>query len=141
MDNVDRGIIEILRRDGRASNARIARDLDVSEGTIRRRLGRLISDNVIDIRAIPNLGKMGFSIDALVGLQTTPGQLDEIANTLASMEESSYVAVSTGPFDLFVIVGLPSKEELSIFLKEKVGGIPGVIKTETFLNLEIKKGS
>ena len=141
MDNVDRGIIEILRRDGRASNARIARDLDVSEGTIRRRLGKLISDEVIDIRAIPNLEKMGYSIDALVGLQTIPGQIDEIANTLVDMEESSYVAVSTGPFDLFMRVGVTSKEDLSDFLKKKVGAIPGVIKTETFLNLEVRKGS
>ena len=44
MDELDRKIVGILQQDGRASNAKIARQLGVSEGTIRRRLKRLIED-------------------------------------------------------------------------------------------------
>ena len=38
MDKLDKNIIEILKSDGRVSNAEIARNLNVSEGTIRRRI-------------------------------------------------------------------------------------------------------
>ena len=48
MDELDRKIISLLERNGRASNARIARDVGVSEGTVRRRLKRLISEKIIN---------------------------------------------------------------------------------------------
>ena len=44
VDNFDKNIIEILESDGRASNAEIARSIGVSEGTIRRRLKKLIDN-------------------------------------------------------------------------------------------------
>ena len=38
MDDLDSKIVGILQKDGRASNAGIAREVGVSEGTVRRRL-------------------------------------------------------------------------------------------------------
>ena len=46
MDELDRKIITLLQLDGRASNAKIAREVSVSEGTVRRRLRRLVNDDV-----------------------------------------------------------------------------------------------
>ena len=46
MDELDRGIIELLQLDGRASNAKVAREVGVSEATVRRRLSRLIQQDV-----------------------------------------------------------------------------------------------
>lgn len=139
MDELDRKIIEILQLDGRASNARIAREVGVSEGTVRRRLRRLIKDNVVKIIAVPNLDKMGYSTAALIGLQTAPGQLDAVADSLAEMKEVHYVAITTGAFDVFAWVGMTSTEDLGVFLRTQVGIIPGVTRTETFVNLSIKK--
>jgi Lrp/AsnC family transcriptional regulator for asnA, asnC and gidA len=139
MDELDRKIIEILQLDGRASNARIAREVGVSEGTVRRRLRRLIQDNVVKIIAVPNLDKMGYSTAALIGLQTAPGQLDGVADAIADMKEVHYVAITTGAFDVFAWVGMTSTEELGVFLRTKIGTIPGVTRTETFVNLTIKK--
>ena len=51
MDELDGKIIAMLERDGRASNARIARDVGVSEGTVRRRLKRLINEQIINVIA------------------------------------------------------------------------------------------
>ena len=64
MDELDRSIIEILQKDGRGSNARIARAVGVSEGTVRRRLRRITKDGVVKIIAVPNLDKMGYSTAA-----------------------------------------------------------------------------
>ncbi|MQF68749.1 Lrp/AsnC family transcriptional regulator [SAR202 cluster bacterium AD-804-J14_MRT_500m] len=139
MDELDRRIIEILQLDGRASNARIAREVGVSEGTVRRRLRRLIQDSVVKIIAVPNLDKMGYSTAALIGLQTAPGQLDTVADHLAEMKQVHYVAITTGAFDVFAWVGMTSTEDLGIFLRSQVGTIAGVMRTETFVNLSIKK--
>ncbi len=138
-DFTDNQIIDILESDGRASNAKIAREVGVSEGTIRRRLRRLVDEDVIKIKAVPDLSKMGFPTTALIGLQTAPGELDTVADAITNMEDVHYVAITTGAFDVFACVAKPSTEELGVFLRTKIGTIPGVTRTETFVNLSIKK--
>ncbi len=139
MDEKDRAIVKILMEDGRASNARIARDVSVSEGTVRRRLRRLVDEDVINIVAVPNLDKMGYSTVALIGLQTAPGHLDTVADAITAMERVHYVAITTGAFDVFAWLGMESTEDLGVFLRTKIGSIPGITRTETFVNLTIKK--
>ena len=48
--------------DGRASNAKIAREFGVREGTVRRRLQRLLKEDVVKVFAVPNLGKLGYAL-------------------------------------------------------------------------------
>ena len=139
MDELDRKIISILQLDGRASNAKIAREVGVSEGTVRRRLRRLIQEDVVKVIAVPNLEKLGYATTALIGLQTGPGKGDTVAEAIAELEESHYVAITTGAYDVFVWAGLESAESLGDFLRTKIGTIEGVQRTETFVNLSIKK--
>jgi Lrp/AsnC family transcriptional regulator for asnA, asnC and gidA len=53
MDELDRKIMALLQMDGRASNAKIAREVGVTEGTVRRRLGKLLEDDFIEIMQYP----------------------------------------------------------------------------------------
>jgi Lrp/AsnC family transcriptional regulator for asnA, asnC and gidA len=139
MDELDRKIIALLQMDGRASNAKIAREVGVSEGTVRRRLRRLIEDDVVNVVAVPNLEKLGYATTALIGLQTGPGKSDSVADSIANLQEAHYVAVTTGAYDVFVWAGLESAESLGNFLRTRIGIIDGVQRTETFVNLSIKK--
>lgn len=139
MDELDRHIIQILQINGRASNARIARDVGVSEGTVRRRLKTLVNDSVIKVVALPNPEVLGYDTEALVGIQVDPDKIDEVAGLLVELKESSWVAVTTGSFDIFCWVTLPTSEELGNFLKAVVGTIPGVRRTETFVSLSVRK--
>ena len=139
MDNLDRQIIHILEDNGRASNARIARDVGVSEGTVRRRLNRLVSESIIKVVALPDPKSMGYESEALIGIQVDPDKIDECADSLAELSATRWVAVTTGSFDMFVWVVMPDPEHLGRFLRESVGRIPGVRKTETFVNLTVRK--
>ena len=139
MDDLDVNIINLLQLDGRASKAKIAREAGVSEGTIRRRLKKLIEDGYLSVIAIPNLDRLGFATTAMIGIQTEPGMSEKVATTIAELEQAHYVAVTTGSFDVFVWVGTDTAENLGSFLREQVGVINGVQRTETFVNLSIKK--
>ena len=141
MDELDRKIVSILQQDGRASNAKIARQLGVSEGTIRRRLKRLIQDEAIQVLALPDPAKMGFATEAVVALQVDPGKLAAVAEELARAPETQYVSVTTGAFDIFAWVVLPSPEKLHSFLLATIGSIPGVRRSETFVTLSVNKRS
>ena len=139
MDELDDRIVELLRRDGRASNARIARDVGVSEGTVRRRLKRLIDDEVMHVVAVPNMEKLGHTTAALIGIQADPGQVDSVADAIAELDQVHYVAITTGSFDVFVWAAVSSSEQLGEFIKSKLGTIPGINRTESFVNLNIRK--
>jgi Lrp/AsnC family transcriptional regulator for asnA, asnC and gidA len=139
MDDLDIRIIQLLQVDGRASNARIARDVGVSEGTVRRRLRRVVQDEIIRVVAVPDPEKMGYNTVALVGIQADPDKIDDVAVALSKFSETQYVALTTGSFDIFMWVALPTSEELGNFLRRKVGITPGIRRTETFVNLAIRK--
>lgn len=139
MDELDSKIIEILRGDGRASNAGIARKVGVSEGTVRRRLKRLISEDYINVVALPDPARLGYASQALVGIQVDPDKVDQVADRLSEFDAVEWVKITTGSFDVFAWATLPSSEELGIFLRTKVGTVPGVRRTETFVNLDSKK--
>ena len=139
MDELDRKIIHILQENGRASNARIARDVSVSEGTVRRRLKRLIQDGVIRVAAFPDPETLGYTTEALIGIQVDPDKVDAVAASLIALQSASLVVQTTGAFDLFAWVALPTSEELGKFLTGKVGTIPGVRRTETFVSLAVRK--
>lgn len=139
MDTLDRKIISLLESNGRASNARIARDVGVSEGTVRRRLKRLIQESIINVVAIPDPGKLGYNTEAIIGVQVDPDQVDAVAARLSSLQNTRWVAVTTGTYDVFAWATLPTAEALGKFLREQVGIIPGVRRTETFVNLAVTK--
>ena len=131
--------MELWQVNGRASNAWIARRVGVSEGTVRRRLRRLIQEEVIRVMAVPDPEKMGYNTIAIIGIQADPDKLDDVTERLAQLPETQYVALTTGSFDIFIWVALPTAEELGTFLRRKVGLIPGIRRTETFVNLAIRK--
>ena len=139
MDELDRRIFELLQLDGRASNAKMGRELGVGEGTVRRRLSRLIQGDIVRITAVPNLEKLGYGTAALIGVRTSPGKSDAVAEALAALEEVQYTSVTTGSFDVFIWVAAESAERLGNLLHTRIGGIDGVQQTQTFVNLSIKK--
>ena len=139
MDELDWKIIEMLQEDGRVSNAGIARDADVSEGTVRRRPKRLIDEEYIRVVAMLDPKKMGFTSEALIGIQVDPNRIDQIATDIAELNDVSWVAVTSGSYDIFAWATFASSEALGVFLRTEIGMIPGVRRTETFVNLVAKK--
>jgi len=52
VDEVDNKIIAALRQDGRKSNVELGREIGVSEGTIRKRVARLIQEGIMQVIAV-----------------------------------------------------------------------------------------
>ena len=139
MDSLDTEIVSLLQRDGRSTNAGIARHVGVSEGTVRRRLKRLLDGGYIHVKALLDPLKMGYGSEALLGVQIDPDKIEYVTDKLASLKETNWIAVTTGAYDVFAWVTLPSAEELGVFLSNRVGVIPGIRRTETFVSLNVKK--
>ncbi len=141
MDALDRRIIAVLNEDGRAPNAQIAKKVNVSEGTIRRRLRKLTGDKTIDIVTIPDPHKMGYQSEVLIGMQVEPDKLEEVAARMAESQYTTLVTITTGTYDVFAWATLPTADSLGEFIREHVGKTPGVQRTETFVSLGVRKRS
>lgn len=139
LDKVDQDIIATLRRNARQSNTEIARKLGISEASVRRRIARLVSEDVVLLTAMPNPQKMGYNAVAFIGMDVPLNQLDVVAEELASRPEIQFVSTTTGRYDIFIWAMFKSASDLHDFLRNDLARIPGIAQTETFINLEIKK--
>ncbi len=138
-DNIDISIMRVLQEDGRATNAKIARDVGVSEETVRRRVGRLRQNQQIHIVGIPDPAKLGFLSLGLIGLHVDPDKVDEVSDALAAFDEINRVVITIGSFDVFAWVTARTQDALNDFLRTRIGQIAGVQRTETFVELVNKK--
>ncbi len=68
MNDTDSKIISFLQRDGKTTNAAIARQIGVSEETVRRRIHRLVQEGFVRFEALVNPAKMGYRLEALIGV-------------------------------------------------------------------------
>jgi Lrp/AsnC family transcriptional regulator for asnA, asnC and gidA len=139
LDELDEKLISLLQSNGRTSNIELAKKVGVSEGTIRRRFRNLIDEEIIRVVAIPDPSKLGRRTAALIGLQVDPALVDSVSVQLSEIDDVQYVAITTGAYDIFLWVALGTPEELSLFLRDRLGAISGIRRTETFVNLVIKK--
>ena len=134
LDSIDRQIIALLVRDGRASAATLSRALgDVSERTVRYRIERLLRGDVMRVSAVVSPQALGYRIIADVFIEVAAGQVGEVARRLAECEHVSYVAASIGESDLSIQVCARDEGELAHIVGDVVGPIPGVRRTRTVL--------
>lgn len=132
IDKLDREIANLLVEDGRASAAQIARRIGgVSERAVRYRIGRLVEEGVIQICAVPNPQRLGFTVVADVLVEVEPSSIRAVAQRLAAETCVTYVAFSIGESDVSVQVVARSNAEIYDFATGVIGRLPGVRKTTT----------
>lgn len=139
LDAVDRKIIALLQTNGRMANLEIARHLGVAEGTVRKRLERLISEGLVRIAAIVDPALFGFRVHTIIGVQADPTMASEIAGKISSLPEVLAVHLTAGGHDILVEAALPSNEALLSFVSRQLGAIPGVRRTEMYQVLRVFK--
>ena len=136
IDELDQRIIEALQRNGRESFRAIAARVGVSEATVRARYGRLTSDGILQVVGVTNPLGLGFE-QALIGVKTA-GPPSVVADEISKWPEADYVVVTAGQFDVVVEVVTSGRTEL-LELTNRIRALDGVVSTETFLYLEMRK--
>ena len=126
LDATDRKILNILQTDARTSFASIARELGVSEATVRFRVKRLIEKGVI-LRFVTLLDprKIELPITAIIMAKVDPNLLEEAFEQMASFNETHHVFQSTGEYDIVAVVHARDLLHLSE-LRKRVKLVPGI---------------
>jgi Lrp/AsnC family transcriptional regulator for asnA, asnC and gidA len=137
LDEVDRGIIEALQENGRASFRGIGSRIGVAEATVRARYARLVEDGILQVTGVTNPLGLGFDAMAMIGIKTT-GSPEPVAEAITAWDEASYVVVTAGRFDVLVEVICTDRHHL-LELTSRARAVDGVVTTETFLYLDLAK--
>ncbi|MGE5508382.1 MAG: Lrp/AsnC family transcriptional regulator [Chitinophagales bacterium] len=135
LDDIDREIIRFLQEDGRMPLTDIAARLQLAEGTVRKRLTRLVRERIIRLTAVVDPAKVGKTTLALVGVKVDADRGPEIAEILAKFPEVRYLAFSAGEYDLLLEVAVQSNEELFHFLTKRLRQVDGVKASDSSLIL------
>jgi Lrp/AsnC family transcriptional regulator for asnA, asnC and gidA len=138
LDEVSKAIIEQLQQDGRRSYAAIGQVGGLSEAAVRQRVQRLIDGGVMQVVAVTDPLELGFARQAMVGVRVN-GPMEPVADALVELEEVDYVVVTAGSYDLLVEVVCESDEHLLEVISSKIRRINGVVATETFMYLKLRK--
>jgi len=138
LDKTDIAIIGHLQVDGRRAYTTIAKDLSISEASVRQRVARLLRTKVIQIVAVSSPLDLGL-IWAQVHLRVEGERLEAIAEEVAELPQVDYVSICAGSFDIIVGIVAHDREELMDVIVDHVRTIPGIVQAEFLLHLKVLK--
>ncbi len=139
LDKLDFEILSFLQEDGRMSFTVIADKLGVSIGTVRTRFNKLIEDGTVNIIGRVNPDKVGFRSYAHIAVYIRPATLkDKIAQKIVKMPEVSFLALTSGDYDLEVDVMCRDNNHLVDFVNN-ISKIEGVFQTKTTMYFKVYK--
>lgn len=135
-DTIDRKVLAILRLDGRASHASIAKQVNLSAPAVGERIRKLeLTGVILGYRAVLNPAMLGLDITAYVAIAPQPrkpaGRLVELLLAMPEIEALHSVA---GNYSYFAKVRVQSTPELDSFL-DRLFMLEGVERTETTMVL------
>ena len=135
MDDTDRQLLSLLRKDARASVATLARKLGVSRGTVTNRVRKLEDEHVIigyGVRLRPDAEPN--QIRAWMGVRVDGNQTRSVVASLLGEPGVAALHDTNGRWDLLAELRAESNAELSAVL-ERVRLVKGIANTETSILL------
>jgi len=135
-DEIDWKIIHILRQSHENNNA-IARELDISEGTVRQRIKKLKDAGILKVRASINPDELDNKQLATIAVNVAKAsELEAKAREISRLPNVLDVSLTTGRYDLFAEILINSNKGLVHFLTEELSQVEGITSTESFLMLK-----
>ncbi len=135
MDDLDRKLIALLRRDGRASVAKLAVALGVSRGTVTNRLRQLEATGIIrGYTAVLRPDTETGAVRAWMSIQVEGSHARKVINSLLGEPGIVSLHDTNGRWDLLAELNATSMAELSQIL-DRVRLIKGVHASETSIHL------
>ena len=129
MDEMDLKILDLLRENSREKNMEIARKLNVSEGTIRKRISNMVNSGVIQKFTL----ETAISIEGIVLIKLDSRRASATIKLLKSVYRDVYEF--SGRIDVAVRIIKSTIDELNMEV-DKIRDLSGVLNTDTMVRLK-----
>lgn len=137
MDNLDREILNVLRRDARTPYTEIAERVGTSEGTVRNRVERLREEGVIErFTVATRTGNVKAMIEIGVDMNVNT---NEVGEQMADWDQVDFVWQVSGEEDIVLVVDAADTQEVNdLISRARENDV--VVSTKTRLILDEKIG-
>ena len=136
LDRIDRRILRLLQRDGRLTNAELAKKVNVSAATCHRRTQRLFDAGYVRaVRAEIAPERVDRGALAVVGVVLDRSTPESFAAFEAAITELPFVLdchLVAGDFDYFLKIRVRDIADFNRLHGERLIALPGVRQTRTF---------
>jgi len=137
MDDLDREILNILRRDARTPYTEIADSVGTSEGTVRNRVESLVEEGVIErFTVATRTGNVKSMVE--VGVDVSVDTHD-ISDRVAEWQEVDFVWQVSGEEDIVFVVDAQDTERVNEIITQ-TRELEEVVSTKTRLILDERVG-
>lgn len=126
VDDIDRSIVDELRRNGRATNQQIADRLGLTAATVSARIRRLEDANKLRVVAVADFSAHGYEVLMEVAIEVDGRPASEVAAELAAFPEVFAAHLVTGRYDIDMLVALHDFDELPELMLNKFSKVRGV---------------
>ena len=136
-DDLDRELIALLRKDGRAPLSKLSEILGVSRGTVQNRLDRLLESGALlgfTIRVRDDYAPD--TVRAVMLIEVAGKSTSDVIKRLRGMPELQKLHTTNGAWDLVAEIAASDLNDFDRVLRE-VRMIDGVLNSETSILLSI----
>ena len=145
LDRTDIKILDILQKDGRISNTRLAEMVNLSATAVLARVQKLAKDGFItgyEARLNPEMLNAAFVVFVEILLdKTTPNVLEEFSDAVLQHPEIIECHMISGGFDFVVKIRCANMEEFRKISGQVLWQLPGVKETRSYPVMEVIKES
>lgn len=139
IDQLDKQILTILTKNARIPFLEVARECNVSGAAIHQRVQRLTKLGIISgsqFNIEPK--KLGYHTCAYIGIfLDNAAMFNDVKDKLQDIAEIAQCHYTTGQYAMFIKVYTKDNEHLRRVLADKIQAISGIMRTETFISLEV----
>lgn len=139
-DTLDNEIIRLLTENGRMPIGEMAKRLNVTAPTIRKRIRDLEKNGIFKVSGLIDPNQHQEMITALVAMSIqSGGKMDQILEKIAHLPNVAWAGVVAGRYDIIAeVVCMGGKAELYRFTTETILKMGNVIRSETFILMKSK---
>lgn len=145
LDRTDIKILDILQKDGRISNIKLAEAVNLSATAALARVQKLSKDGFIlgyEAKLNPELLNSSFVVFVEILLdKTTPNVLEEFSDAILQHPEIVECHMISGGFDFVVKIRCANMEEFRKISGQILWQLPGVKETRSYPVMEVIKES
>jgi DNA-binding Lrp family transcriptional regulator len=139
LDDIDRGLIALLRDNGRMPTATLARQLGVSRGTVQNRIDRLVASGVLLGFTVRLSGDAeGAAVKAIMAIEVRSAETRTVVAALRRIPDVGRVYSTNGRWDLVAEINTGDLASLDRTLSE-IRGLKAVANSETSILLSALK--
>ncbi len=136
-DKIDGAILSTLVQNGKLPYTEIAKQLQISHGTVHQRVKKLEKMGIIQKTSVViDYNKLGYKLTCYLGVLVNSGlNIDKVCDALKAIPQITVANITSGKYNITCKIRALDTDHAKRII-QKIHSIQGVIRTETTVSFE-----